>query len=139
MDVPKDFEDLFDDASRALLVLATMREAAEPVVAPVWFVSDESGLLFSSDHTAAKVRDIRARPQVGGVVMAEGDHLRYVSVRGDVVEVVDPGAEGIDVQAVYRRIVRRYEGRDPAQPFDGVLFWLVPRRTTGYDYHELSA
>jgi pyridoxine/pyridoxamine 5'-phosphate oxidase len=138
VDVPNGFEDLFDDSSRAFLVLATMRKVAEPVVAPVWFVADESGLLFTSDNTAAKVRDIRARSKVAGIVMAERDYVRYVSVRGEAVEIVDPGAEKIDAQEVYRRIVRRYEGHDPREPFDGVLFRLVPRRFTGFDYHDLT-
>lgn len=138
MDVPNGFDDLFDDSSRAFLVLATMRKVAEPVVAPVWFVSDENGLLFTSDQTAVKVRDIRARSTVAGIVMAEGDYVRYVSIRGEAVEIVDPAAEKIDAQEVYRRIVRRYEGRDPREPFDGILFRLVPRRATGYDYHDLT-
>lgn len=135
MQVPDGFDDLFDDATIAFLVLATVRGADEPVVAPVWFVSTDDGLLFTSDVDAAKVRDLRAHPTVGGVVMAEGEHVRYVSVRGRVVELA-PGAEGIDQEAVYRRIVRRYEGHDPSGPFEGLLFRLEPVRLTGYDYRD---
>ncbi|MFZ0323331.1 MAG: pyridoxamine 5'-phosphate oxidase family protein [Actinomycetes bacterium] len=138
MDVPEGFEDLFDDGSRAFLVLATLRGGERPVVAPVWFASDESGLLFTTDPTAAKARDMRAHPQVAGVVIAEGDHERYVSVRGEAVEVADPASVGIDVDALYRRIVRRYEGREPNAPFDGAVFRLVPQRMTGYDYRDLD-
>jgi len=137
MQVPEDYHDLFDDSTRAFLVLATLRGESGPVVAPVWFVSDETGLLFTTDDTAAKAKDMRARPQVAAVVMAEGDHERYVSVRGEAVELADPVAEGVDVEALHRRILQRYEGRDPQTPFEGVVFRLVPFRLTGYDYRAL--
>ena len=137
MDLPDGFDDLFDDATKAFIVLATMRDSSQPVVAPLWFVADEWGLLFTSDYGAAKVRDIRARPEVAGIVMAEGVHERYVSVRGTAVEIVDPASEGIDTEQVYRRIVRRYEGREPSEPFDGALIRLTPHRATGYDYRDL--
>lgn len=138
MQIPDGYDDLFDDGSRAFLVLAMLRGAAQPVAAPVWFVTTDQGLLFTSEEEAAKVRDLRARPLVGGVVMAEGEHVRYVSVRGRAVEL-PAGTPGIDGDAVYRRIVRRYEGHDPTDPFDGVLFRLEPDRLTGYDYRDLPA
>ncbi len=134
MDVPAGFEDLFDDSMRAFLALATIRSSGEPVVVPVWFASDELGLVFSTGRDSRKARDMRSRPSVAGMVMAEGEHERYVSVRGVAHEVVDPASEGIDPQALYRRIVRRYEGHDPSGPHTDVFFRLVPRLMTGYDY-----
>jgi len=134
--IPPGYDDLFDDATEAFLVLATMRSEGEPVVAPVWFVAVPEGLLFTSGAEAAKVGDLRSRPRVGGVVMAEGEHVRYVSVRGRVVELTPASAPDVDRDAVYRRIVRRYEGHDPLTPFDGVLFRLEPDRLTGYDYRD---
>jgi len=136
--VPIGYEDLFDDSSRAFLVLATLRGDGDPVVAPVWFVSDASGLLFTSGSDAAKTRDMRARSRVAGVVMAEEQHERYVSVRGNAVELVGPLLQGIDVEALHRRIVKRYEGRDPSEPLDGTVFRLVPQRVTGYDYRDFA-
>jgi hypothetical protein len=138
MDVPAGFEDLFDDDSRAFLALATVRAADEPVVAPVWFVTDAAGLLFTTGTQSAKARDMRLRPLVAGIVMAEGDHERYVSVRGTAVELADLEAEGIDAEDLHRRIVRRYEGRDPSGPFDGTVFRLVASRVKGYDYRDLG-
>ena len=44
--------------------------------------------------------------------------------------------KGIDPQALYRRIVRRYEGHDPAGPHTDVFFRLVPSTITGYDYRD---
>ena len=128
------FEDLFADGTLAFLALATVRASGEPVVAPVWFVADDEGLLFSTEDGSAKARDMRARPSVGGVVMAEGEHVRYVSVRGVAHEVLDPEAEGLDPQELYRRIVRRYEGHDPAEEHTDRFFRLVPSKITGYDY-----
>ncbi|MDH4160234.1 MAG: pyridoxamine 5'-phosphate oxidase family protein [Actinomycetota bacterium] len=137
MNVPDGYGDLFDDASRAFLVLSTVRESGKPVVAPLWFVTDDTGLLFTTGTTAAKTRDLRVRPGVAGIVMAEGEHERYVSVRGRAEELGGPQTSTIDAEAVHRRIVRRYEGRDPAEPLDGTVFRLVPERVTGYDYRGL--
>lgn len=77
---------------------------------------------------------MRERPLVAGMVMEEGEHARYVSVRGTADEVLDAVAEGLDAQALYRRIVRRYEGHDPAGEHTDVFFRLVPSKVTGYDY-----
>lgn len=134
MKIPSGFEDLFADETLAYLALATVRPDGSPVVVPVWFVTDSEGLLFSTGVDSLKARDMRARPMVAGMVMEEGQHERYVSVRGEAHEVLDPDAEGIDAQALYRRIVRRYEGHDPAGEHTDVFFRLVPTKVTGYDY-----
>jgi nitroimidazol reductase NimA-like FMN-containing flavoprotein (pyridoxamine 5'-phosphate oxidase superfamily) len=134
VDLPEGYQDLFDDASRAFLVLSTVRGSGEPVVAPLWFVTDDEGLLFTTGMTAAKTRDLRARPGVAGIVMAEGEHERYVSVRGRAEELGGMGAGAIDAEAIHQRIVRRYEGHDPTEPLEGTVFRLVPVRVTGYDY-----
>jgi nitroimidazol reductase NimA-like FMN-containing flavoprotein (pyridoxamine 5'-phosphate oxidase superfamily) len=139
MEVPAGYEDLFSDDSRAFLMLATTRPTGAPVIVPVWFVADTHGLLFTTAVDSLKARDMRARPEVGAVVMGQGEYARYVSVRGRAIEVTDPGAEGIDAQDLHRRIVRRYEHRDPGQPFTDAIFRLVPERMRGYDYRDYTA
>lgn len=134
MNIPAGFEDLFADDTCAYLALATVRPDGSPVVAPVWFVADAGGLFFSTGTDSLKARDMRERPLVAGMVMEEGEHARYVSVRGTADEVLDAVAEGLDAQALYRRIVRRYEGHDPAGEHTDVFFRLVPSKVTGYDY-----
>jgi PPOX class probable F420-dependent enzyme len=134
MKIPAGFEDLFADTTRSFLALATLRADQSPVVVPVWFVADDEGLLFSTETDSLKARNMRKRPVVAGMVMEEGQHERYVSVRGSAYEVLDPEAEGIDPQALYRRIVRRYEGHDPAGEHADRFFRLVPSRISGYDY-----
>jgi PPOX class probable F420-dependent enzyme len=134
VNIPSGFEDLFADDTCAFLALATVRPDGSPVVVPVWFVADADGLLFSTGADSLKARDMRERPVVAGMVMEEGEHARYVSVRGTAREVLDPEAEGIDPQAVYRRIVRRYEGHDPSGEHTDVFFRLVPTKVSGYDY-----
>ena len=134
MNIPTGFEDLFADDTRSFLALATLRPDGSPVVVPVWFVTDSEGLLFSTGVDSLKARDMRERPMVAGMVMEEGQHERYVSVRGEAREVLTPEAEGIDPQSLYRRIVRRYEGHDPVGKHTDVYFRLVPTKVTGYDY-----
>ncbi len=138
MDIPTGYEDLFEDATLAFLALATVRASGEPVVVPVWFVADDDGLLFTTEADSHKARDIRARPHVAGVVMAEGEHKRYVSVRGIASEIVDPKSDGIDPVKLYRRIVQRYEGKDSVESLTDPVFRLVPQRMAGYDYRELD-
>lgn len=138
MNIPEGYADLFDDASTAFLALATIRASGEPVVAPVWFVSDDRGLLFTSEDHSLKARDMRARPQIAGIVMVEGEHKRYVSVRGDVEEI-DARAEGIDPVQLHRRIWLRYETEESDEPFVDPIFRLLPRRMTGYDYRDFGA
>ena len=134
MRIPDGFEDLFSDDTCSFLALATVRPDGSPVVVPVWFVTDSDGLVFSTGVDSLKARDMRDRPVVAGMVMEEGEHARYVSVRGSAHEVLDPEAEGIDRQALHRRIVRRYEGHDPAGEHTDRFFRLVPSRVNGYDY-----
>ena len=134
MNIPAGFEDLFADETLAYLALATVRPDGSPVVVPVWFVADADGLLFSTGTGSLKARDMRERPVVAGMVMEEGEHARYVSVRGTAHEVVDAAADGIDAQALYRRIVRRYEGHDPSGEHTDVFFRLIPTKVSGYDY-----
>jgi nitroimidazol reductase NimA-like FMN-containing flavoprotein (pyridoxamine 5'-phosphate oxidase superfamily) len=139
VEIPAAYADLFNDASRAFLMLATVRPTGEPVIAPVWFVADDHGLLFTTGANSLKATDMRARPAVGAVVMNESEYARYVSVRGRAVEIVDPATAGIDAQALYLRIVRRYQEQDPTEPFADAIFRLVPERMTGYDYREYTA
>ena len=120
-------------------MLATVRPTGAPVVVPVWFVADDGGLLFTTGMNSLKAGDMRARPEVGGVIINEGEYARYVSVRGQAIEIVDPAAAGIDAHALYRRIVTRYQDQAPAEPFTDAIFRLVPERMTGYDYREYTA
>jgi nitroimidazol reductase NimA-like FMN-containing flavoprotein (pyridoxamine 5'-phosphate oxidase superfamily) len=134
VDIPAGFEDLFADSTRSFLALATLRPDRSPVVVPVWFVADDEGLLFSTGIDSLKARDMRERPVVAGMVMEEGQHERYASVRGSAHEILDPEGQGLDAQALYRRIVRRYEGHDPKGEHTDCFFRLVPTRISGYDY-----
>jgi nitroimidazol reductase NimA-like FMN-containing flavoprotein (pyridoxamine 5'-phosphate oxidase superfamily) len=139
MQIPAGYDDLFRDDTSAFLVLATVRAHGAPVIAPVWFVMGDDGLYFSTGRDSPKARDMRERPEVGAIVMAEHDYARYVSVRGQAAEITDPAAAGIDAEALYRRIVRRYQHEDPNAPFSDAIFRLVPERITGYDYRDYTA
>jgi nitroimidazol reductase NimA-like FMN-containing flavoprotein (pyridoxamine 5'-phosphate oxidase superfamily) len=136
--IPEGFTDLFDDAVVGFLVVATLSTPDKAAVAPVWFVSDDRGLVFTSDDDSVKARNVRRQPNVAAVVLEEGEHARYVSVRG-AVEELHAGVD--DVAGLYRRIVRRYEHREPTEPDpDGTAYFrLVPDRMNGYDYRDYQA
>jgi PPOX class probable F420-dependent enzyme len=138
VEIPDGYGDLFADSAIGFLVVATLSAPDRAAVAPVWFVSDERGLVFTSDDDSVKARNVRRQPNVAGVVLAEGEHARYVSVRG-TVEELHAGVD--DVAALYLRIVERYEHRAPTDPKpEGTAYFrLVPERMMGYDYRDYQA
>lgn len=138
MQIPEGFDDLFADDTIGFLVLATSNGDDTVAVAPVWFLTDDRGLVFTSEDRSIKARNVRRQPAVAATVMVEGDHLRNVSVRGSVEEL-SPTTD--DTAGLYRRIVRRYQDApllDP-EPADLRYFRLVPTRMTGYDFHGYQA
>lgn len=138
MQIPEGFDDLFADDTTGFLVLATSNGDDTVAVAPVWFLTDERGLVFTSDDDSIKARNIRRQPEVAGSVLVEGEHARYVSVRGTVEEL---SVETDDTVDLYRRLVRRYQDApllDPA-PTGMAFFRLVPTRMRGYDYRDYQA
>ncbi len=138
MQIPEGYDDLFDDAAVGFLVVATLSGPDKAAVAPVWFVSDDRGLVFTSDDDSVKARNVRRQPNVAAVVLEEGEHARYVSVRG-TVEELHAGVD--DLAGLYRRIVQRYEHREPTEPDpEGTAYFrLVPDRMNGYDYRDYQA
>jgi general stress protein 26 len=136
--LPDGYEDLFADDTEAFMVLATSSGSDKVAVAPVWFLSDDRGLFFTSDDDSIKARDVRRQPDVAAAVLAEGEHARYVSVRGSVEEL---HPERDDVTELYRRMVARYQAEpllDP-DPDNVAYFRLVPRRMRGYDFRDYQA
>lgn len=136
---PDDFRDLLDDATRAYLVLGTSTAAGAPLLSPVWFVAEADGarLLTTTAPDSLKARHVATRPGVAGVVVAQGDLVRYVHVRGRA-RIVDDARER---DRVYARIVRRYEGPDAVGTAgeEQVLVAIDVERATGFDYHGFQA
>lgn len=102
--IPEEFADLFERETFASF--ATLMPDSTPQVTPVWIDRDDEGhLLVNTARNRQKERNVERDPKVGLCVMDPEDPYRYVSVRGEVVEVAEDGAvEHID------RLARRYMG-----------------------------
>ncbi|MFC4449410.1 PPOX class F420-dependent oxidoreductase [Halorussus aquaticus] len=99
--IPEEFSDLFERETFASF--ATLMGDGTPQVTPVWIDRDEDHLLVNTARGRQKVRNVERDPKVGLCVMDPDDPYRYVSVRGEVVEVTEDGAvEHID------ELARRY-------------------------------
>lgn len=127
--IPADYADLLDDATPATLILTTLRRDGLPVLAPVWFVAEGEGLLIAMDLTSLKARHIRNDPRVAAVILAPHEHNRYLHLHGQARERPD-----LDPQAVYRRIIWKYEHREPEEPTTLGLVEVVPTELRGFDY-----
>ncbi|WP_115862725.1 PPOX class F420-dependent oxidoreductase [Halorussus litoreus] len=100
--IPESFHDLFERETFASF--ATLMADGTPQVTPVWIDRDESGhVLVNTARGRLKERNVERDSKVGLCVMDPDDPYRYVSVRGEVVEVTEDGAvEQID------ELARRY-------------------------------
>src|SRR6056297_2594481 len=102
--IPEEFHDLFERETFANF--ATLMPKGTPQVTPVWIDRDDSDhLLVNTARGRQKEKNVERDPSVGLCVMDPDDPYRYVSVRGEVVEVTEEGAvEHID------ELARRYMG-----------------------------
>jgi len=108
VNIPKDYQDLFSDKSKALLFLATIMPDGTPQVTPVWFNLDEEGHVLVNT-AAGRVKDInmQKRPRVAMVIQNLNDPYRYVQIRGKVVERTTEGAD-----AHINVLSQKYMGKD---------------------------
>ena len=90
--IPKNFQDLFADETRAFLFLATTMDDGSPQVTPVWFNTDGQYLLINSAKGRIKDRNMRNRPRIAVAIMDPKDPYRYIQLRGKVVEITEEGA-----------------------------------------------
>jgi PPOX class probable F420-dependent enzyme len=113
MAIPERFHDLFE--KRTFAHFATKMPDGTPQVTPVWVDYDpESGhLLVNTERERRKEKNVRADPQVGVSMVDPEDPYRFVSVRGEVVEATEAGAdEHIDALAERYFDVAEYPNRD---------------------------
>ena len=106
-EIPAAFHDLFERKSFAHF--ATLMPDGTPQVTPVWvdYDADRGHVLVNTARGRRKEKNVRANPKVGIEISDPEDPYRYVSVRGEVVEVTEDGAvEHIDA------LTRRYFEQD---------------------------
>jgi predicted pyridoxine 5'-phosphate oxidase superfamily flavin-nucleotide-binding protein len=131
---PTEYADLLDDTTPATLILATLRRDGIPVLAPLWFAGDAGALLVMMDGQSLKARHLRNNPRITAMILAPHEHNRYLSIHGTARERSD-----LDIQAVYRRVLWKYEHRTPDTPTALILVELLPSQVRGFDYRDPPA
>jgi general stress protein 26 len=128
--VPEKYRDLLSDEVKAFAVISTISKDNTPIMAPIWFLTEGEHLIFLTSANSAKGKNIKVRPQVGLIIMQEGHHLRYIEVRGTVVDT-------LEVTDDFRnKLSLKYTGKgisEPAAP-DWVLFKVKPQKILAFDY-----
>lgn len=116
--------------------LSTVTPTGKPVPRPVWFVLDGRSFLVFSQATAAKVRHIRANPNVT-LHFNSGPGGNDVLVVVGTAEVPDDGI----LPSTAPGYLEKYERHYPAVGFDRDAFdaeystaiRITPKRTWGWD------
>ena len=93
MTFPKDFLDLVDKDSKALLFLATIMPDGSPQVTPVWFDTDGEYILINTNEGRVKDKNMKVRPKVAMSIQDPNDMYRYLGLRGEVVNYTTEGAD----------------------------------------------
>ncbi len=138
--------DALDALLRETIVarLATIDDEGYPYVVPVWTEWDGSALWLVARARSAYVAHLVARPKVAiSVVRSDPDDTRAL-ILGRAAIVAGPGRLDGDMEAMARRMARRYEGADGDRYIDESLEWprvlvrIVPDRIQSWgdpDWH----
>lgn len=98
--IPDSHHDLLRDDVRAYAYLATLMKDGSPQLTPVWFNTNEDHILINSQVGRVKDRNMRRRPRVALVIQDPEQPLRYIQIRGRVVDIIEEGArQHIDILA----------------------------------------
>lgn len=103
--VPDDFRDLFE--TQTFAHVATLLPDGTPHSVPVWIDYDpeENLVLFNTVRGSRKEQNLEENCHVAVSMTDPDDPYRFLSVRGEVVEITEEGAvEHVD------RLAQRYMG-----------------------------
>ena len=93
--------------------LATVRADGRPHLAPIWFVLDGNGLVFTTWHESVKAANMRREPRVSLCVDEEKPPFAFVVIEGTVTI-----SEETDERLYWAtRIAARYMGPELADAY----------------------
>lgn len=128
--IPDAYRDLLTVESKAFAVLGTIGSDQMPILTPIWFLTDAQHIIILTALGSRKARNIDENPQVSLVIMQEGQHLRYLEVRGEVAE--QDREKDVKLRS---QLWRKYTGRDPGHEYgDQVIYKIKPSYAKGWDY-----
>src|SRR5881394_2651500 len=89
--IPERYADLLDKP--AFGNLGTLMKDGSPQVTPVWVDYDGTYVRFNSAKGRLKDKNARRNPDVAISVQDPEDPYRYITVRGDIVDMTEHGAD----------------------------------------------
>ena len=123
--IPEKYRDLLDGP--IVISLATLMKEGAPQVQPVWCSYDGTHILVNTAKGRQKYFNMLQRPAVTVLAVDPKDDMRWIEVRGKVVESTEHGAE-----AHIDELARLYMGVDsyPFRKADEVrvIFRIAPLR-----------
>jgi len=125
--IPAEYQDLLGDDVRAFAYLATLMKDGSPQVTPVWFNVDDQHILINTARGRTKDKNMSVRPQVSVLIQDPKRHLRYIQVRGRVVESTEEGGyEHIN------QLSHKYDKKDfPKRPGQvRVIYKILPEHVS---------
>ena len=88
--IPDSFKDLLEDPIS--VALTTVMPDGQPQTTVVWCNYDGTHVLVNTMSKFQKAKNMRANPKVTLFAWRRSDPLRYLEVRGTVVEMAEEGA-----------------------------------------------
>ena len=123
--IPERYRDLF--AKKAFAHLATMMPDGSPQVTPVWWDYDGTHIRVNSAKGRVKDRNMRHNKKVALSIMDPENPYRHLSLRGEVEEVTEQGADAhIDLLAKKYLGKEKYPYRQPGEV--RVIYKICPER-----------
>lgn len=127
--IPEKFRDLF--TRQAFAHLATLMADGTPQVTPVWFDFDGTYIRINTAKGRVKDKNMRRNPKVALAIMDPHNPYRYLSVRGEIQEITEEGADAhIDALAKKYLGKDKYPFRQPGEV--RVLYKIRPERISSY-------
>ncbi len=124
-------EQLRDLVQRPLFgSLGTVRPDNTVQVNPMWFDSEGDTIRFTHTTRRAKYRNLQRNPSMSLLLTDPDDGMRYLELRGALVEVI-PDPEG----SYYVHLGRRYgnaEQQPPPDKADRVILVMSIEHTSGH-------
>jgi PPOX class probable F420-dependent enzyme len=112
--IPDEFSDLFE--KKAFAHLATVMKDGTPQVTPVWVDSDGTYVRVNTAKGRLKDKNMRRNPKVALSIQDPENPYRYITVRGEIVDVDEKGADAhIDSLAKKYMNEEKYPYRAPGE------------------------
>ncbi len=112
--IPKEYLDIFE--KNAFAIISTLMPDGTPHQTPVWIEYDGKHLVVNTSRGRIKEKNMSERKNVALTIQDPDNPYRYVSVRGEVVEITENGADDqLDKLAMKYLGEEKYPWKSPGE------------------------